>query len=84
MRKGNDTQVLTIVSNSGSSGSYSVSLDSGYSSGTQLLDAYTCNAVTVDPNGSISVKISSGLPQVLVPESSAGGLCGGSNTASTS
>lgn len=80
MRKGSeDSQVLTILSNAGSSGDpYTITLkDTGYSAGTKLIDMYSCNGVTVDADGSIAVEVTSGLPQVLMPAFYAGdALCG--------
>lgn len=80
MKKGSDgSKVLTVLSNSGSSGSYSVTLDAGYSGGTQLVDLYSCNKVKVGSDGKVKVQISSGMPQVLISASNAGDVCGGSS-----
>lgn len=82
MRKGSgNSQAITVLSNAGSSGdSYSVTVNGAeYSSGTQLIDLYSCSKVTVGDDGSIPVQVESGLPKVLVPASYAGdALCGGS------
>ncbi|CAG8089704.1 unnamed protein product [Penicillium olsonii] len=82
MKKGS---VITILSNKGASGSsYTLSLGgSGYSSGTKLMELYTCTSLTVDSNGNVPVPMISGLPRALIQASSIGntGLC--DSTAST-
>lgn len=85
MRKGSGgSQVITVLSNSGSNGgSYTLNLgNSGYSSGANLVEVYTCSSVTVGSDGKIPVPMASGLPRVLVPASwmSGSGLCGSSST----
>lgn len=82
MRKGpKGSEVLTVLTNSGAQGSYTVSLDAGYGSGTEMVDLYSCNTATVSSDGTVSVKISGGMPQALVPASAMGnsGLCGNSS-----
>ncbi|GFF35710.1 acid alpha-amylase [Aspergillus udagawae] len=84
MRKGSTAgaQVITVLSNKGSSGSpYTLSLSgTGYSAGASLVEMYTCTTLTVDSSGKLAVPMTSGLPRVLVPSSwvSGSGLCGGS------
>lgn len=82
MKKGS---VITVLSNNGASGSsYTLSLSgSGYSSGTKLMELYTCTSITVDSSGNIPVPMTSGLPRALILASSLSttGLCG--TTAST-
>ncbi|KAF7165728.1 hypothetical protein CNMCM5623_009828 [Aspergillus felis] len=84
MRKGSTAgaQVITVLSNKGSSGSsYTLSLSgTGYSAGATLVEMYTCTTLTVDSSGNLAVPMASGLPRVLVPASwvSGSGLCGGS------
>ncbi|KAB8076233.1 glycoside hydrolase superfamily [Aspergillus leporis] len=85
MRKGSgSSRVLTLLSNFGSNGgSYTFDLyNHGYSSGSKLMELYTCSSIQVSPNGNIPVPMSSGLPRVLVPASwvSGSGLCGSSPT----
>ncbi|OGE49042.1 hypothetical protein PENARI_c024G10922 [Penicillium arizonense] len=83
MKKGSSASpVITVLSNYGSSGSsYTLSLSgSGYSSGTKLMEMYTCTSVTVDSSGNIAVPMTSGLPRVLMLASSASSLCGSSTT----
>ncbi|KAJ5622772.1 hypothetical protein N7490_011377 [Penicillium lividum] len=87
MKKGSSTSpVITVLSNKGSSASsYTLTLSgSGYSSGTVLMEMYTCTSVTVDSSGDIAVPMASGLPRVFMLSSSVtgSGLCG--TTASTS
>ncbi|KAJ6035929.1 alpha-amylase [Penicillium herquei] len=89
MRKGtSDLQVITVLSNRGASGSsYTLTLSgSGYASGTELIEAYTCTSVTVDSSGDIAVPMASGLPRVFLPASSFDNsdLCGGTTTTTTS
>lgn len=84
MRKGSSgSQVITVLSNSGSNGgSYTLNLNNhGYSSGAQLVEVYTCASVQVDSNGNMPVPMASGLPRVLVPGSwvTGSGLCGTSS-----
>ncbi|EAW23731.1 putative alpha-amylase [Aspergillus fischeri NRRL 181] len=84
MRKGSvaGSQVITVLSNKGSSGSsYTLSLSgTGYSAGATLVEMYTCTTLTVDSSGNLAVPMASGLPRVLVPSSwvSGSGLCGDS------
>lgn len=76
MKKGSSgSQVITVLSNYGSSGSsYTLSLSgSGYSSGTVLMEMYTCTSITVDSSANIAVPMSSGLPRVLMLASVATG-----------
>lgn len=85
MKKGSGgSSVITVLSNAGSSGSsYTLSLGgSGFSSGAQLMELYTCTSITVDSSGKIAVPMASGLPRVLALASSVGGsgLCGTSPT----
>ncbi|KAJ5449451.1 glycoside hydrolase superfamily [Penicillium daleae] len=78
MKKGSSgSQVITVLSNLGSSGSsYTLTLSgSGYSSGTKLMEMYTCTAVTVDSSGNIAVPMTSGLPRVYILASSACSIC---------
>ncbi|KAF4162640.1 hypothetical protein CNMCM6936_001776 [Aspergillus lentulus] len=89
MRKGSvaGSQVITVLSNKGSSGSsYTLSLSgTGYSAGATLVEMYTCTTLTVDSSGNIAVPMASGLPRVLVPSSwlSGSGLCGDSVSTTT-
>lgn len=89
MRKGSiaGAQVITVLSNKGSSGSsYTLSLSStGYSAGANLVEMYTCTTLTVDSSGNLPVPMASGLPRVLVPSSwvSGSGLCGSGSTTTT-
>ncbi|KAJ5742037.1 hypothetical protein N7533_011446 [Penicillium manginii] len=88
MKKGSSgSQVITVLSNYGSSGSsYTLSLSgSGYSSGTVLMEMYTCTSVTVDSSGNIPVPMASGLPRVLMLASVAtsSGPCASSGSTTT-
>lgn len=86
MKKGSSgSQVITVLSNYGSIGSsYNLTLiGSGYTSGTELIEMYTCR-VTVDSSGDIAVPMASGLPRVFMLASSASSFCGGTSTATTS
>lgn len=79
-------QVITVLSNMGASGSsYTLTLSgSGYSSGTELMEMYTCTSVAVDSSGNIAVPMVSGLPRVYMLASSASSLCGSSTSTTTS
>ncbi|KAJ5212774.1 uncharacterized protein N7498_004420 [Penicillium cinerascens] len=88
MKKGSSgSQVITVLSNYGSSGSsYTLTLSgSGYSSGTELMEMYTCTSVTVDSSGNIAVPMASGLPRVFMLASSAtgSGSCASGSTTTT-
>ncbi|OQE16168.1 hypothetical protein PENSTE_c025G06334 [Penicillium steckii] len=89
MKKGSSgSQVITVLSNYGSSGSsYTLTLgSSGYSSGTELMEMYTCTTATVDSSGNIPVPMVSGLPRVLMLASVAksSGPCASSGSPTTS
>lgn len=84
MRKGNDgAQVITVLSNQGSSGSeYTLSLEkTGFSSGKKVTEVYTCTELTVDSDGKVPVPMNKGSPRVLFPTEKLSGskLCSGSN-----
>ena len=88
MKKGSsDSQVITVLSNYGSGGiSYTLTLSgAGYSSGTVLMEVFTCTSITVDSSGNIAVPMASGLPCVLMLASSVSGsgLCGSSTSTTT-
>ncbi|KAI9035000.1 alpha-amylase [Aspergillus affinis] len=83
MRKGFDgAQIITILSNQGSSGSsYTLSLDgTGFSSGDKVTEIYTCTALTVDSDGKVPVPMDGGSPRALFPTEKLSGssLCSGS------
>lgn len=78
--------MLTLLTNGGSSSSpkWTVS-DAGFQANEELVDVLTCNKVTADDKGGVTVQGSGGNPQVLMPTSalsSAGTAC--SNLATTS
>lgn len=80
MRKG---KMVTILSNLGSSGSsYTLSLTSGYDSGTQVTELLTCGTLTASSDGILDVPMSAGQPRVYYPTASLGGfsLCDSSNS----
>ncbi|KAH8704142.1 putative alpha-amylase [Talaromyces proteolyticus] len=76
MSKGsNGTQLLTVLTNLGSSGgSSSITVSgTGYSSGQVLTELISCTNVTVGASGDVSVPMASGgLPSVLYPTSKLG------------
>lgn len=77
MRKGN---MVTVLSNKGSNGaSYTQSIASGYSSGTQVTELLTCATLTVDGSGNLWVPMSAGEARIYYPSDSIGSLCGGSS-----
>ncbi|KIK65914.1 glycoside hydrolase family 13 protein [Collybiopsis luxurians FD-317 M1] len=73
--------LLALLTNGGSSSNAKWSIPSGaglFSGGETLVDVLTCDTVTVDGDGGVSVSAKSGLPQVLVSAdklSSSGELC---------
>lgn len=72
MRKGSDgSQLITVLSNQGSSGSsYTLSVPgTGYSPGEQLTELLSCTTVAVDGSGNVPVAMASGLPRVFYPSS---------------
>ena len=82
MRKGTTgSQVVTVLTNQGSSGSsYTLSVSgTEYAAGTTLTEVYTCASVTVDGSGNVPVPMESGAPRALYPAEllSGSGLCEG-------
>lgn len=77
MRKGfTGNQVVSVYTNAGSSGSVTVTLDSGvtgFIAGQALVDVMSCTSLTADSNGDLSVSLSQGLPRVIYPESALSG-----------
>ncbi|KAF8916966.1 glycoside hydrolase superfamily [Mucidula mucida] len=65
--------LLTLLTNTGFSGSASWSIPSSaslFSKGDTVVDVVSCNTYTVDSSsGDLSIKASSGLPKVIVPQS---------------
>lgn len=85
MRKGQANPVISVFTNSGSSGSYSFTLASsstGFSAGQSVTDILTCAVSTTDSSGNLNVAISGGLPKVFYPTSALSGssLCASSAT----
>lgn len=79
MRKG---KMVTVLSNKGADGaSYSQSIASGYSSGTQVTELLTCSTLTADSSGNIVVPMANGQPRIYYPTASlsGSGLCGASS-----
>ena len=71
--------MLALLTNGGSSStpSWTVS-DAGYQANEELIDVLSCQKVTADGNGGVSVQGSSGSPQVLMPTSAlnkSGSIC---------
>ncbi|KAI0640874.1 glycoside hydrolase family 13 protein [Trametes meyenii] len=62
--------LLTLLTNGGSSSSSSWTVpDAGYQANEELVDVLTCNKVTADGKGGVTVQGSGGNPQVLLPTS---------------
>lgn len=77
MRKG---KMVTVLSNKGASGaSYTLTLASGYSSGTQVTELLTCDTLTTDGSGNLAVPMANGQPRIYYPSASIGSLCGGNS-----
>ncbi|KAI0776563.1 glycoside hydrolase family 13 protein [Trametes elegans] len=72
--------LLALLTNGGSSSSPSWKVsDVGYQANEELIDVLSCNKVTADGNGAVTVQGSGGNPQVLLPTSAlskAGSACG--------
>jgi alpha-amylase len=70
LRKGYaGSQVITILSNKGESGEdYTLTLgDTGYASGTELMEVVGCTNITVDKSGDVAVPMGEGAPRILYP-----------------
>ncbi|KAJ3843630.1 GH13 alpha-amylase precursor [Lentinula raphanica] len=74
------TLLTNVGSGSSSSASWSIPSSAGLYSGKEtLVDVLTCDTVTTEDDGSLSVSASGGLPKVLMPAealSKSGSLCG--------
>lgn len=68
-------QVVAVLSNLGDAGSsYNLTLSkTGYTSGQVVVDVLSCDSVTVDSSGDISVPMAGGLPRVYYPLSALSG-----------
>jgi alpha-amylase len=91
VRKGANSQVISVFTNSGASGkSYSITLTSsatGFTAKQSVTELLTCAVSTTDSNGNLAVTISGGLPKIYYLTSALSGymLCSGSSsTLSTS
>jgi len=82
MRKGSTgTQVISLFTNRGSSGSASLSLPSSATSFTgrqSVIELLTCKTYLTDLSGNLAVSIKNGLPLIFYPSASlaGSGLCG--------
>lgn len=81
MRKGFDgNQIITILSNKGASGaSYTQAIgNTGWTSGTQVVEILTCTTVTIDSSNNLNVPMAQGLPRIYFPLTSlsGSGICG--------
>jgi alpha-amylase len=84
-RKGFDSkQIISVFTNTGNSSSaYTLNLPfTGWSSGTAVVEALTCQQLTVSGDGTLPVSMEGGLPRVfLSTENAAGsGICNISGT----
>ncbi|KAL1310491.1 hypothetical protein AAFC00_000779 [Neodothiora populina] len=81
MRKGYDgTQSISVLTNLGLDGGddYTLSLgNTGWTSGTQVMEVLGCTSATVDDSGNLPVPMSSGYPRVYYEQSAVcdWGLC---------
>lgn len=80
MRKGFDgAQVITVLSNKGANGdAYTLNLgNTGWTSGTQVVEVLTCSTVTVTSSSTVTVPMANGLPRVYFAASnlSGSGIC---------
>ncbi|TKA60936.1 Alpha-amylase A type-3 [Cryomyces minteri] len=81
MRKGNaGKQVVTVLSNKGSAGaSYAQTIgNTGFAANAQVVEVLTCETVTADGSGAVTVPMASGLPRVYYPKVALAGskICG--------
>lgn len=81
MRKGSDGyQVVGLFTNTGSSGSPSVTLTAsmtGFTAGEAVVDVMSCTTFTTDSDGSLYVTLSGGVPRVFYPSArlTGSGIC---------
>lgn len=73
MRKGEDAQVITVLSNLGADGaSYTLDLGStGWDAGAEVMELLTCTSVTVASDGTLPVPMASGLPRIYMASTNA-------------
>ncbi|KAF2119352.1 glycoside hydrolase superfamily [Lophiotrema nucula] len=88
LRKGFDGhQIISVITNTGSSNpQWTLSVtNTGFSAGSQVVEVITCNQLTVNGDGSLSVPMESGLPRVYFPVDAAAGsgICNITSTATT-
>ncbi|GME28447.1 hypothetical protein GTA08_BOTSDO06744 [Neofusicoccum parvum] len=80
MRKGFDGyQIITVLSNKGANGdAYTLNLsNTGWTSGTQVVEILTCSTVTVTSSNTVTVPMSNGLPRIYFPRTqlTGSGIC---------
>lgn len=76
MRKGFDSnQIITVLSNKGANGDgYTLNLgNTGWSSGTQVVEILTCATVTVSSSNTVAVPMANGLPRIYYPRANLAG-----------
>lgn len=81
LRKGNDgKQIISVFTNTGSDASaYTLNLgNTGWSSGTTVVEVLTCNQVTVSGDGTLPVPMEAGAPRIYFSTDAAkgSGICG--------
>ncbi|KAH0378125.1 alpha-amylase, partial [Aureobasidium melanogenum] len=81
MRKGDDGyQSITILTNNGaSSANYTLNItNTGYDSGTKIVDVLSCEALDAGSDGNLTVSMSQGLPRIYYPMEllDCSGICG--------
>ncbi|KAH0023439.1 hypothetical protein KCU80_g15232, partial [Aureobasidium melanogenum] len=81
MRKGDDGyQSITILTNNGaSSANYTLNItNTGYDSGTKIVDVLSCEALSAGSDGNLTVSMSQGLPRIYYPMEllDCSGICG--------
>lgn len=78
-RKG---KMVSVLTNEGSAaGSSTAKFASGYAASTSLTDILTCDTLSVDSSGQMSVPMNGGLPHIYYPSDSINDLCSGSSKA---
>jgi alpha-amylase len=83
----NKAPMFSVLSNRGaSSGNVQISVSaqqSGFAANDAVVDVLTCESMTVNSSGDLSVTIANGAPRVFLKNSDKGSLCGSTTTSST-
>lgn len=79
-RKGSGgSQIVSVFSNQGSRGGpYELTVPAAFKPGTEAIDVLSCNRVTADDEGKLTIEMDAGRPKAFFPAKKMGGsgLCG--------